>query len=601
MTVSRAVRCGRAALAIQWRAARGPSLVAAGLALCGAASSAGAVWFIKLLVDELARGPLADGERAMALAAAAAACGGVALAIVQATQWVNAAIKRRIALEVEGALYAKVIQLEGLKPFEDPVFHDRLKMAEQGAQQAPHAVAELVYAVVHSVVTLSTLVGVVLAISPLMVVLLVAIGALALGAQVARVRRDAGRAEGLARTYRWRDFYRSLLVDRQAAKETRLFGLGELLRGRMMAALGRATEAEVAIEGGGARLQMGFALAAAAVTALGACLVVRGAIAQQHALGDVVLFLAAVAGIDGAFGHVVMQLSVAGPQVATFEKYLDVLALEVPRARERRAPAPLERGIELHDVWFRYAPDAPWVLKGVTFEIPAGTSVGLVGLNGAGKSTLIKLLCRLYEPERGQICWDGVPISQLQTELLLARVAVTFQDFMTWDLSAAENIGLGNLAHLTDVARIRRAAAQVGIDGRLEGLSSGYQTLLSRMLTDEAGSEGALLSGGEWQRVAIARCLMREDVDLMILDEPSSGLDAEAEAELHQALEANAPGRARLLISHRLGCLRHADTLVVLADGVVAERGTHAELIARRGHYARLFALQARGYQELAA
>jgi ATP-binding cassette subfamily B protein len=266
-----------------------------------------------------------------------------------------------------------------------------------------------------------------------------------------------------------------------------------------------------------------------------------------------------------------------------------------------RSLPPLRSGIELRDVWFRYDGAHQWVLRGVDLHLRHGETVALVGLNGAGKSTLIKLLCRFYDPTAGSIRWDGVDLREVPVAELRRRLGVLFQDFMEFDLTAAENIGVGDLAGLNDRDRITRAAAASGMDGALAALPNGYDTMLSRMFAadpdrrDAAG--GVLLSGGQWQRVALARTLMREGRDLLILDEPSSGLDAEAEHEIHQRLRAHRTGRTSLLVSHRLGAVRDADRIVVLADGTVVEDGDHDTLLRAGGRYARLFALQAQGYE----
>ncbi|MFD0346136.1 ATP-binding cassette domain-containing protein [Kitasatospora aburaviensis] len=187
-------------------------------------------------------------------------------------------------------------------------------------------------------------------------------------------------------------------------------------------------------------------------------------------------------------------------------------------------------------------PRRPWALRGVDLHLPHGRAVGLVGVNGAGKSTLVKLLCRFYDPERGRILWDGADIRTMPVDELRRRIGATFQDFMTYDLTAAENIGLGAPEHREDLDRIRAAAARAGIDRSLERLPRGYRTLLSRTFTDEDEQNGVSLSGGQWQRVALARSLMREDAELLVLDEPSSGLDALAERECTRRCAATAPG-----------------------------------------------------------
>jgi len=256
-------------------------------------------------------------------------------------------------------------------------------------------------------------------------------------------------------------------------------------------------------------------------------------------------------------------------------------------------------------VWFRYGADQPWVLRGVRLFIPAGEAVALVGHNGAGKSTLVKLLCRFYDPDRGRILWDGVDLRDVGPVDLRRRVTAVFQDYMTYDLSAAENIAVGDLSLAQDAPALAAAAERARVHDAIAALPKGYDTLLTRTffdLTDKENPEtGVLLSGGQWQRVALARAFLRGDRDLMILDEPSSGLDAEAEDEIHRSLRAHRRGHATLLVSHRLNAVREASHIVVLIDGLVAEQGSHDVLMARRGTYARLFATQARGFGTHAA
>jgi ATP-binding cassette subfamily B protein len=312
------------------------------------------------------------------------------------------------------------------------------------------------------------------------------------------------------------------------------------------------------------------------------------------------MFTMAVIGMQSAISNLVSRLADVYQGLLLFGHYTDVVSAGpdlLLAASPAELPA-LRRGIELKDVWFRYDPDHPWVLRGVSLFIPHGRSVALIGLNGAGKSTLVKLLCRFYAPERGQILWDGVDIAEFDVGSLRRRIGATFQDFCRYDATAAENVGLGNLDRIGDLAAIRQAAADAGIDAKLTGLREGYATFLSRVFRDAELKAGTALSGGQWQRVAIARSLMRRDADLLILDEPGSGLDPEAEHEVHLALGRHRAGRTSLLISHRLSTLRDADLIVVLREGRVAEQGDHEELMAARSDYARLFLTQAAGYRD---
>jgi ATP-binding cassette subfamily B protein len=266
----------------------------------------------------------------------------------------------------------------------------------------------------------------------------------------------------------------------------------------------------------------------------------------------------------------------------------------------------LERGIELRDVWFRYSDAHPWVLSGVDLFLPADAAVALVGCNGAGKSTLVKLLCRLYDPTKGAILWDGIDLRDMEITQLRRRIGAVFQDFMHYDLTAAENIALGDIdaagAAPGERDRIVAAAELAGAHEMLSQLPRGYDTMLSRIFVSEQDKHnpetGVVLSGGQWQRLALARAFLRDKRDLLILDEPSSGLDAVAEHEVHTRLRKHRRGRTSVLISHRLGAVRGADQIVVLDGGAIVERGTHEELITTDGLYAELFRLQAAGYQE---
>ena len=312
--------------------------------------------------------------------------------------------------------------------------------------------------------------------------------------------------------------------------------------------------------------------------------------------GDVFVIVAAIAGVQTASSGMVTTAGHLLEAVLLLGHYRDFMAAAQAEPGGGEPCPPLREAIECRDVWFRYTPEHPWVLEGVSFRIEAGEAVALVGLNGAGKSTLVKLLCRLYDPERGSITWDGADLRTFDVASLRRRIATVFQDFMEYDLSAAENVALGDAERLDDRAAVERAAAGAGVDGVLRELPRGYDTLLSRIFADgeDAGVE---LSGGQWQRIAVARMLMRPDPDVLILDEPSAGLDAEAEHELHQRLLSRREGTTSILISHRLSAVAMAERIVVLSGGRIIESGSHAQLMASGGEYARLFTLQASGYQ----
>lgn len=254
-------------------------------------------------------------------------------------------------------------------------------------------------------------------------------------------------------------------------------------------------------------------------------------------------------------------------------------------------PAPIRRGFVFEGVGFRYEGSERWALRGLSFELHAGEVLALVGENGAGKTTLVKLLARLYDPDEGRILLDGRDLRDYDLDDLRANIGVIFQDFVRYHLTAAENIGVGQIDAMGDRARIERAARKGMADEVVAGLPRGYDQVIGRRFKD-----GVDLSGGQWQKIAIARAYMR-DAQVMILDEPTAALDARSEYEVFERFKELSDNKTAVLISHRFSSVRMADRILVLADGKVEASGTHAELMAQGGGYAELFELQAAGYR----
>jgi ATP-binding cassette subfamily B protein len=384
--------------------------------------------------------------------------------------------------------------------------------------------------------------------------------------------------------------------------EIRLFGIGGCLRTRMMTERQRANAAQQRMDVRQLTVQGGLKLMSAAVAGAGLWWAIVTARAGALTVGDVSIFVAAIVGVQAALSGLTSAIAGGQARLLAFVHYVAVIRAEPDLARISERPAPpLRRGIELRDVWFRYGDEHPWILRGVDLTIPHGQAVALVGLNGAGKTTLVKLLCRMYDPTKGQILWDGEDLRDLSPASLRERISAVFQQHMNYDMTAAENIGLGELAALPDRQRLVDAATRAGVHERLAGLPHGYDTPLTRTFIiggdNDDAETGVVLSGGQWQRLALARSLVRQGRDLMILDEPSSGLDPEAEHEVHSRIREQRQGRTSLLISHRLSAVREADLIAVLDSGRITELGSHERLLALDGGYARLFRLQAAGYQ----
>lgn len=597
---------GLGAVGLAWRAAPVAMVVQIALATVTAALPVLVAWLTKLVVDGLTSG-VATLEPLLWTAGGLVVAGLLLALLPRVGEFLDREAGRRIALLAHERLYAAVERFLGLSRFEDPVFLDRLRMGQQLGGQAPAALVTGGIGVVGGVVAAIGFLGSLMLVNPLLAAVVLTAAMPALIAQLRLSRRRATMMWTLGPVERRELFFGTLLADVQAAKEIRLFGAGRFLRHRMLAER-RVADAEkrrmdlrdVVAQGG---------LSTLSATVAGGGLVWAIVLAHSGAItpGDVTMLVAAIAGVQSALTQITVSVSMSHQQLLLFGHYLSVVRaapdLPVPA---QPAPAPvLCHGIELRDVWFRYSDTHPWALSGVDLFIPAGESVALVGRNGAGKSTLVKLLCRFYDPTRGSILWDGIDLRQIDLPTLRRRIGAVFQDFKQYDLTAAENIAIGDVDDRMDPKggrdRLVAAARLAGIHDELTRLPRGYDTLLSRIFAseqDKADPEvGVVLSGGQWQRLALARALLRSRRDLLILDEPSSGLDAVAEHEVHTRLRQHRRGRTSILISHRLGAVRDSDRLVVLADGTIAEQGTHDDLIEAGGVYAELFELQAEGYR----
>jgi ATP-binding cassette, subfamily B, bacterial len=593
-------RAGWAALVLGWRASPGCVTGRAVLTVVVALSAPFVAWLGKLLIDELSRGTAAQLSRVTVLALAGAGAGAAGLVMSQLAQYLTTRHDAAVTLRAESDLFGRVCSFVGLRYFENPEFQDRLMVAEQSAAEGPSAVTNFAQDIVRATVSAVGFLAVIAVVWPAIAVLLMLAALPGLVAEIRLARRHAQASMEVSPLQRRRFFYRSMLTDERAAKEVRLFGLGEFFRSRQLEALRGSQDITVRLAGRTAIVQSGLSLLGAGLSGLAIVVVVRRVVHGELTAGDVVLFMSAVAGVQTSLSVIVGEIGMASRSLKLFQRYLEVMGSPADMsAGEERPASALRCSLRFEDVWFRYTPESAWVLRGVSFELAAGTSLGLVGVNGAGKSTLVKLLCRFYDPERGRILWDGVDLRELSPESLRVRLAATFQDFMTYDLSVGDNIGVGNLPLRGNVEALRQSARRAEIDDAIGRLPRGYQTMLSRIFVDERGADpGVTLSGGLWQRIALARSLMRGDADLLVLDEPSSGLDADAEYRVHRTLRQFRQGRTSLLISHRLGSLRDADIIVVLDGGKIVEQGRHDELVSSGGVYAHLFHTQARGYRD---
>jgi ATP-binding cassette, subfamily B, bacterial len=437
-------------------------------------------------------------------------------------------------------------------------------------------------------------------ISPLLLLLPpFGLGALWTGRKANQIREAA--RETNAERWRLRAQLKELATSAVAAKELRLFGLGdEILRRHHTVAREAGRETDRAAWKGTALAVLGSLLFAAGYIGAIALVLVR-AVAGHATAGDVVLAISLAAQLDGSVAAIVDMGNYLGRAARAGKRYLWLLdyARQVQPAPVDPAPVPerLRQGIDLEHVSFRYpGTDAP-VLTDLSLHLPGGTMVALVGDNGAGKSTLVKLLCCLYHPDAGRIRVDGVDSARFDVRAWRARLSAGFQDFCKFEFLARESVGVGDLSLLDSETAVRRAIARGGAEDVVTALPLGLETPLGK---NWAG--GVELSVGQWQKLALARASMRQAPLLLILDEPTAAIDAPTEYALFERFRAAArrgemEGAITLVVSHRFSTVRMADLIVVLDGGRIRETGSHDELMRHDGLYAELYRLQAKAYR----
>jgi ATP-binding cassette subfamily B protein len=437
------------------------------------------------------------------------------------------------------------------------------------------------------------LVASVLVVSPIVLPLLLLAGIpLYVGTRIVS-RMEFNFVMGEVPRMRLRDYLRTLQVDRDPAKEVRAFGLTHALRSRFDGVYSEYIDSLKQH----IRKRTVVSLATNIVSAL---LLVLTLLFLVWLMSQGELDLAVAGAAIVAVRMIAAQLAgLFGGVQRIFEStlYLDdleeFLAMK-PAGRLADEGAPMAphgfQTLEARDLTFSYPEAERPAVANVSLTVNSGEIVALVGENGSGKTTLAKLLAGLYEPAVGSIHWDGVDVADFDRSSLRRSMALIFQDFIRYQLTAAENIGFGRVENVGDADHIVRAANQAGAAEFLEQLPNSYETILSRMF--KGGRE---LSTGQWQRVALARAFFR-DAPFVILDEPTASLDPRAEHALFEALRELLAGRTVLFISHRLSTVRSADRIYVLHGGQVIEHGTHDELMDLDGRYAELFSLQAAAF-----
>jgi ATP-binding cassette, subfamily B, bacterial len=586
------------AMALVWDADPKATLGMAALTLVSALLPVSQAWLAKLIVDSVLHSVSMHHTAWAGLWAALPYLSWefglivVGSALTQLRALLEQILDHKLGYRINVRIIRKALALD-LHHFESSEFHDKMRNARQQAEYRALAIMNAGFLLAQNVITLLSFTALLLAASPWIAVLLFGATLPAFIARTRYSRLNFRLQSWRAPETRKMSYLEQLLTEDWAAKEVKLFALGEPLLKRHAELFWKTFREDEALAWRRSGTSLAWGLLANLSYYVCYAWIILKTLDGVLTLGGMTMYLALFRQSQGTFAGLFDNVNKLFENGLFMENLFSFLGIPeaTPPARPAGANPGTDHGIEFQNVSFRYNNQESWALRNVSFRVEHGEKIAIVGENGSGKTTMMKLLTRLYQPTEGTIRLDGRDLRDYQADELHRKIGIIFQDFVRYQTTLRDNVGFGSFEHLTDDDRIEKAASSGGGREVVDALPDRWDTMLGGWF-----QKGRELSGGQWQKVALSRAFMR-DGEVIVLDEPTSALDAEKEYEIFRRFKELTDGKTAFLISHRFSTVRMADRIIVLRQGEIEEMGSHADLIARQGTYARLFELQAEGYR----
>ena len=583
------------ALQLVWTTSRGCTFAIAIFTLINGLLPAAIAYVGKLIVDSVVlasqNGAMSDRHLALSYVGIEA----IALIVLAASQKglsvFQALLRVQLGQRVNVLILEKALTLD-LAHFEDSEFYDKMSQARSQASSRPLSLISRIFGLVQSALTLLTFSGLLLNFSIWAVFVLVL-------AAIPSFIAETRFSEHAFRLFRWRSpetrqqhYLETLLTREDYAKEVQLYQLGDTLLQRYHDIFDRLYDEDrrLTMQKGLWGYLLGL-LSTGAFYAVYAWIVME-AIAGKISLGEMTMYLVVFRQGQSTFASTLTSIGGMYEDNLYLANLYEFLEQPIPQSHGKIRQGISQEGIRFEHVSFCYPESQQPVLEDISLHLHHGEKLAIVGENGSGKTTLIKLLTRLYQPSSGKILLDGVDLNDWDIDILRKRIGVIFQNFVQYQFTVGENVGVGDIEHLNDDQEWEIASEKGMAKPFIDNMPQGFGTQLGKWF--KGGQE---LSGGQWQKVALSRAFMRSQADILVLDEPTAAMDAEAEMNIFNHFRSLTKDQMVVLISHRFSTVRMADKIIVMGNGRIIEQGSHEQLLEADGRYAHLFSLQAAGYK----